>query len=213
MTERLYYFAYGSNLLMEQMVQRCPQSLPFSRGILRNYRLVYKANPSGRGVADIIPSKGNKVYGSVYEVTQEDLKKLDKYEGRPKVYDRHFIEIETNQGMVKCVVYLMQPGYEFQLPNVDYFKKIFNGYEDWSLPQIHLKDEYLNFKNEFKLLPPVKKKSELNNNNKYKWSGNASTYNKRKGKSGKKGKGKNRNSKPVYKTRTPIGYEPAIKWV
>lgn len=205
MDEKLYYFAYGSNLLIEQMVSRCSQSLPFMQGILRDHKLVYKANPSGRGVADVIPSKGNKVYGAVYEVTREDLKKLDKYEGRPTVYDRHTIKVETRKGMIKCIVYLMQPQYKYKLPEVDYFKKIFNGYGDWALPQKHLTEGYAAFKKELSNMPKsqisVTKPSAKNNN-----------------KSNPKSKGKNqgkhnKNSNTVYKTRTPVGYEPAIKWV
>lgn len=206
MGEKLYYFAYGSNLLIEQMVKRCPESLPLTQGILRDYKLVYKANPSGRGVADVIESKGDKVYGAIYEVTANDLKKLDRYEGRPTVYDRHIIKVETRKGMIKCIVYLMEPQYTFALPQVEYFKKIFNGYGDWILPQKHLTEGYSKFKVEVSKMPKPKISVTKNNTK----NNNSSKPNK--GKSKNK-PNKNSNGKVVYKTRTPIGYEPAIKWV
>lgn len=207
MANKLYYFAYGSNLLMEQMSNRCPSSLPHTRGILRDYKLVYKANPRGRGVADVIKSKGDKVYGAIYEVTPEDLKKLDRYEGRPTVYDRKTVKVETRFGMIDCIVYIMSPKFEYKLPSVEYFKKIFYGYGDWSLPQKFLTSSYKAFKKEVELLPPAKnnvaKKSTKNNGKKKAKSSPKTQVSSQTGK----------NGGTVYKTRTPFGYEPAIKWI
>jgi gamma-glutamylcyclotransferase (GGCT)/AIG2-like uncharacterized protein YtfP len=198
MNEKQYYFAYGSNLLMSQMAQRCSSSTPFERGILRGHKLVFKSNPAGRGVADVIKAKGEKVYGAVYEVTNEDLKKLDRYEGHPTVYYRTYVEVETRQGVIRCIAYVMQPEFKFKLPNVDYFKKIFYGYGDWHLPQKVLTERYKTFKTDeypTNPAPAVIKKA-------------VSSKSKNKGNKNNKSGG----AKP-YKSRTPFGYEPAIKWV
>jgi len=39
--EPLYYFAYGSNLALQQMGNRCAGSKFYDFGVLRNYRVVY----------------------------------------------------------------------------------------------------------------------------------------------------------------------------
>ena len=39
-----YYLAYGSNLNLEHMAQRCPSAKPIGVTTLENYRLVYKGS-------------------------------------------------------------------------------------------------------------------------------------------------------------------------
>jgi gamma-glutamylcyclotransferase (GGCT)/AIG2-like uncharacterized protein YtfP len=148
------YFAYGSNLNMEQMKKRCPDSLPFGRAILYNHQLVFKANPRGRGVADVVPVKGKRVHGAVYEVSKEDLKKLDRFEGTPTVYKRQKIQVETSKGVVNAWVYLMMPHYELKKPLLEYYMKIHVGYDNWYLPTEKLKKCF----DEFKVL--LKKSSQ-----------------------------------------------------
>ena len=43
----IFYAAYGSNLNLKQMKSRCPNSKPFGKIILNDWRLVFK------GVADL----------------------------------------------------------------------------------------------------------------------------------------------------------------
>jgi gamma-glutamylcyclotransferase len=47
-----------------------------------------------RGYANIIPSKGDVVYGLVYELTAKDEGKLDRYEGVPVSYTKEIMPIE-----------------------------------------------------------------------------------------------------------------------
>ena len=92
---RIYYFAYGSNLSQKQMLERCPDSKPRFRAILPNYKLIF-AGWSPRwhgGVASIKRSRGKKVKGAVYEILEKCLKPLDRYEGYPTVYDRLNVDL------------------------------------------------------------------------------------------------------------------------
>jgi gamma-glutamylcyclotransferase len=45
------------------------------------------------GYANVIPSKGDSVYGLLYAITQSDLDQLDKYEGVPYAYTRQLEDI------------------------------------------------------------------------------------------------------------------------
>ena len=78
LNQRVNYWAYGSNLNMEQMAQRCPSA-----------DLVYAHSRAGfklefRNVANV-KHTGNKIddiaHGAIYSITLADLYKLDGYEG------------------------------------------------------------------------------------------------------------------------------------
>ncbi len=54
MAEKLY-FAYGSNINLEQMEYRCPAAKAVGPVILENYELLFRGNTRGNGVATIAP--------------------------------------------------------------------------------------------------------------------------------------------------------------
>ena len=140
MRKRLY-FAYGSNLHLERMLQRCPDAEPLTQGILRGYELTFKGNSRGWGVADIVPaSPSSVVFGAIYKVSARDIESLDLYEGYPRLYTRKTVTVETREGKRKCFVYVMQPGYKYALPNMHYFRTIWVGYQNWALPAEYLTD-------------------------------------------------------------------------
>ena len=76
------YFAYGSNLSRQQMKERCPDSRPLFPATLPNYKLVITgwSRKWMGGTATILRSRGDKVRGGVYEVSEADLRKLEKHE-------------------------------------------------------------------------------------------------------------------------------------
>lgn len=72
------YFAYGSNLWLEQMATRCPSSYFIGRAILPDYK--WQINQ--RGVANVVPCAGRSVHGLVYELgSADDERRLDRSEG------------------------------------------------------------------------------------------------------------------------------------
>ncbi len=91
------YFAYGSNLDQEAMKERCPDSKPLETGFLRGYRLGFTFDSAGwnGGVADITQDPSREVWGFVYEISDQDLKSLDEYEGYPTAYTRFKTRIHT----------------------------------------------------------------------------------------------------------------------
>src|SRR6266540_2732199 len=109
MDPKIIYFAYGSNMWLDQMRQRCPECHFLGVGILSGWWdstngifvrmhvslttfLHRKWIINVRGYANIIPSKKDIVYGFVFELTQADERKLDKFEG--KQYERLNIRFE-----------------------------------------------------------------------------------------------------------------------
>ena len=60
--EDRYYFAYGSNMNLEQMKYRCPAAEVVENVRLENYRLAFRGRAPGNGVATVLPEKGS--YGT-----------------------------------------------------------------------------------------------------------------------------------------------------
>jgi hypothetical protein len=85
-----YYFAYGSNMDAKQMLDRFPNSKSVGIGILQDYKIGFSWFSAGRdsAVADILISPGDCVWGVIYETTDEDLRRLDVFEGHPNAYRR-----------------------------------------------------------------------------------------------------------------------------
>ncbi|EEP77359.1 predicted protein [Uncinocarpus reesii 1704] len=84
------YFAFGSNLSLQQMAERCPWSTFLGRGRLQGYR--WQINE--RGYANVVPSPGNVVEGLCYNLDELDEPRLDKNEGVPIAYEKHMLEID-----------------------------------------------------------------------------------------------------------------------
>ena len=96
------YFAYGSNLDVTQMKNRCPESIGLSTAVLSGYRLVE------RKYADIDEFPQGCVNGALYEISSKDLAALDRYEGYPQYYDRKEVMVTDNAEVYqKALVYIM----------------------------------------------------------------------------------------------------------
>ena len=122
------YFAYGSNLHMEQMAARCRDSAPVDRATLPGHRLTF------RRVADIVPAEGHEVSGAVYMVSAQDTKALDRYEGYPHLYTRRMVLVRLGDGrIIEAFVYVMKPSYRFEPPGYYYLRTIVEGYLHWGL--------------------------------------------------------------------------------
>lgn len=100
----MLYFAYGSNMSMEQMMMRCPTARAVATAQLRGWRLCE------RKYADIERKPGERVDGVLYSMRPADFRALDRYEGRPRVYERRNATVWANGfGWVACQTYVMTP--------------------------------------------------------------------------------------------------------
>ena len=144
------YFAYGSNLDLPQMKRRCPSSKLISKGSLPGYRLTFNKFSSGwgGGVADVIQDQGSKVWGLVFELSDTDLERLDRYEGYHKdctsLYERWKAVIDTPNGQVSDVwVYTVVEKQQFVKPTLEYLQIIKNAAKKWNFPKAYLTLAYL----------------------------------------------------------------------
>ena len=118
------YFAYGSNLDVEQMPHRCAEAVGVvTPGCLRGYALAFTTYVSswGGGVADVVVAPHQEVWGLVYDVSHEGLTRLDVYEEYPHLYTRFQGAIDTVQGVLTDVwIYTVVDKQEFVAPSVEY---------------------------------------------------------------------------------------------
>ena len=128
--EEKYYFAYGSNMNLDQMEYRCPDAEVVGRAVLKDYRLVFRGNRNGNGVASVVPEQGKEVQGLLWKITPRCERSLDFYEGYPRLYGKEEIKVQTKTGEVANVaVYIMNEPYQSQpaLPCDYYLKGILDG--------------------------------------------------------------------------------------
>ena len=116
------YIAYGSNINLEQMAHRCPNSKIVSKEMLKVYELEF------RGVATIVPNDKSEVPILIWEIDGRDEHSLDRYEGFPNLYRKELFEIEVDGEKKECMAYLMNKG-QISPPTSYYYNVINQGYE------------------------------------------------------------------------------------
>ncbi|AEH23208.1 AIG2 family protein [Thermodesulfobacterium geofontis OPF15] len=89
----VYYFAYGSNMSLEQMKERCGNLWKkIGIGYVEGYELVFDGYSSTRGgpTANMVENPNERVWGVVFKFNSFDdlINCLDKYEGYPFSYTR-----------------------------------------------------------------------------------------------------------------------------
>ena len=115
MAERLY-FAYGSNINLEQMAVRCPAAQVVGPAVLDGYELLFRGNRRGTGVATIEPLPGSQVHGLLWKLTPECERSLDVYEGYPRLYEKENITVRTGDGKDVVVMAYIMTGELWRIP-------------------------------------------------------------------------------------------------
>lgn len=85
LSNKVWYFAYGSNLNVDQMNARVGEWHLSKRALARNYKLVFNVNSTRwqGNTANLQQTDGIEdiVYGVVYLLTEEQFKTLARHEG------------------------------------------------------------------------------------------------------------------------------------
>jgi phage replication-related protein YjqB (UPF0714/DUF867 family) len=123
------YFAYGSNLDVTQMAQRCPDATDPRPATLADHDWLINE----RGVATVEPLDGAQVHGVLWQVSDHDLAVLDSAEGVPVRYRRDRMTVQTDAGSEEAWVYVdhrVEPG----APREGYLERIIGGAIHHGLP-------------------------------------------------------------------------------
>lgn len=138
----MYYFAYGSNMNHEQMLEnRCPGSKFISRARLSGYRLVYDGYSGKRKgpVANILEARETDiVWGGLFYITEKNLEELNHYEDFPKSYNRDIFNVTDDDGNIFEAHIYFRKGKKEGKPSEEYRDIIRQGASDCGLPETYI---------------------------------------------------------------------------
>ena len=127
MKNQSIYLAYGSNLNLRQMAQRCPTAERLGTTMLNGYGLEFRGW-KGNGVATVEPRDGS-VPVLLWRIKPQDEERLDVYEGWPRLYRKETVDVELDGKPVTAMVYIMNEGYDLAVPDEVYLRSIREGYQ------------------------------------------------------------------------------------
>jgi gamma-glutamylcyclotransferase len=116
------------------MQRRCPGSKPAGVAQLKHYGLRFDGvsqNWSHAAAANIVPSPDETVWGALYEMSDQNLADLDRFEPN---YQRSMVTVRSGKhGQVTAVTYL-RPARELGIPSPEYLATILRGAKENELP-------------------------------------------------------------------------------
>jgi gamma-glutamylcyclotransferase (GGCT)/AIG2-like uncharacterized protein YtfP len=134
----IYYFAYG--MLCDPEIMKGAELVGMA--ILPNfeYELLQYAN--------VVPTGGSKVYGTLWNISRKFLSELDMIEGYPQFYDRKTVPVTVKGHRYEAAVYTMTPESRQNLegthPSQRYINKIVRGYNHAGIPLDQLRSALQN---------------------------------------------------------------------
>lgn len=140
-----YYLAYGSNLNIEQMSTRCKTAKAIGTALIKDYELLFKGSSTGSYLT-IEPCQGEVVPVGVWEVIDEDIAALDKYEDYPNYYQKEEMQVDVtslSSGEIKtlnCFVYIMNKDKKLAMPSEKYVKTCLEGYLNFNFDKKNIED-------------------------------------------------------------------------
>lgn len=108
--------------------------------MLDDYELEFKL------YLNVKKSKGKKVPIGIWEVDEQDERRLDVYEGYPTFYRKEYIPITINGEQVEALIYIMNDVRDVQPPTRIYLETCIQGYKDFGFDTEFLKQALLNSK-------------------------------------------------------------------
>lgn len=134
----MYYLAYGSNLNIGQMAYRCPDAKIIGTAEIKDYRLKFKGSYSGSYLT-IEKAKGFTVPVAVWQVSDDDIRSLDRYEGYPSFYYKRTMVLLCSDGKRhRCFVYIMHEDRQLGIPSPFYVHTCEQGYDDFDFDKYKL---------------------------------------------------------------------------
>lgn len=143
--KKKYYIAYGSNLNVEQMARRCPGAEVAGIATIYDWRLLFKGSKTGSYLT-IERCLGAEVPVGVWEITEEDERSLDRYEGFPTFYYKRKMRITMDniltgeQKEINAMAYIMHEDRPIGIPTSTYLQTCGIGYLDFNFDMEPLED-------------------------------------------------------------------------
>jgi len=136
------YAAYGSNLDPERMATRAPHSPLQGTGWLAGWRLTFGGEDvSWEGpLGTLVEDPHCQVYVALYDLTREDEKALDQWEGVDiGLWTKLSVRVATLDGEVLAWAYVLE-AYEGGLPTASYLGMLADAAEAGGAPDDYVTD-------------------------------------------------------------------------
>lgn len=133
------FFLYADQLNPTQLKRRAPEHKFLYLATLADHTIKFcRWSSQWRcGLASIVPSPGEQVWGAVFELTDEDLTTMDAFEQDvPQGAYRHLqVNVVTPSGEKELVTtYAANPIGKFK-PKDHYLDWVLKGVKQWALPE------------------------------------------------------------------------------
>ena len=131
------YFAYGCNMASSEMELSCPEHRFVGVARLDGHRLEFRRRSVrwGGGAADVVPAKGESVWGVLYELPEGALDALDAKEGAGFAYGRVDVEVSLNGKRRRAIAYEVERKEPEEVaPTADYMRLLLAGAAERGLP-------------------------------------------------------------------------------
>lgn len=128
------YFAYGTNLNLDQMKVRCPNIKIIKMVLLKDFTLYF----TSRSIPSIKYEDNAETWGVLFDIDKSCENSLDKYEGFPTLYLKKNIEvIDKDGGKFDCFAYVANEVQEGK-PGRQYLEKLLAGAVQNNLPEDYI---------------------------------------------------------------------------
>jgi hypothetical protein len=128
------YAAYGSNLHPVRLTDRLPSARLVGPGFLPGHSLEFHKRSLDESGKCTIAAGGEGVYVAIYDVSEDDKRRLDAIEGVGRGYSDDVVDVP---GFSACSTYVAEPAYvEPGLRPYDWYRELvllgcrFHGFSD-----------------------------------------------------------------------------------
>lgn len=120
----MLYAAYGSNLNHNQMDYRCPGAKFLGSTCIKGWKLQFNT------FLTIVPDENSLVPLGIWEVDENHLFALDRYEGYPSFYRKVTIKVVLDGQAREVMLYIMNDVRRISPPSSHYLSGVEEGYRD-----------------------------------------------------------------------------------
>jgi gamma-glutamylcyclotransferase (GGCT)/AIG2-like uncharacterized protein YtfP len=128
------YFAYGLNMDVAGMRDRCPRSLPLGLARLPRHRFIVTTD----GYASVVRDPRESVHGVLWDCALGDIRTLDKFEDLASgLYVKISQPVIVEGGAKRALIYVGRSG-EIGRPRPGYLEQVVAAGKERGLPEAYL---------------------------------------------------------------------------
>lgn len=128
------YFAYGLNMDVAGMAQRCPRSTPLGLARLPRHRFIITTD----GYASVIRDPRESVHGVLWDCALGDIRTLDKFEELASgLYVKISQPVIVEGGAKRALIYVGRSG-QIGKPRPGYLESVITAAKERALPEAYI---------------------------------------------------------------------------